>query len=80
MTFYLESINDITVTYLKPVGFPDGASSKEPACQCRRHKSGGLGRSPGEGHGNPLLCSCLEKPMGRGAWQAIYIVHWVAKS
>ena len=23
------------------------------------------GRSPGEGHGNPLQCSCLESPMGR---------------
>ena len=28
----------------------------------------GLGRSPGEGHGNPLQCSCLENPMDRGAW------------
>ena len=27
----------------------------------------GLGRSPGEGHGNPLQCSCLENPMDRGA-------------
>ena len=26
------------------------------------------GRSPGEGHGNPLWCSCLENPMDRGAW------------
>ena len=30
----------------------------------------GLGRFPGEGHGNPLQYSCLETPMGRGAWQA----------
>ena len=30
----------------------------------------GLGRSPGEGHGNPLQYSCLENPMDRGAWQA----------
>ena len=29
-----------------------------------------LGRSPGGGNGNPLQYSCLEKPMGRGAWQA----------
>ena len=29
------------------------------------------GRSPGEGHGNLLQYSCLENPMGRGAWQAI---------
>ena len=27
----------------------------------------GLGRSPGEGNGNPLRYSCLENPMGGGA-------------
>ena len=27
----------------------------------------GSGRSPGEGHGNPLQYSCLENPMDRGA-------------
>ena len=37
----------------------------------------GLGRSPGEGNGNPLQYSCLENPTDRGAWQAI--VHGVAK-
>ena len=36
------------------------------------------GRSPGGGHGNPLQYSCLENPMGRGAWRAT--VHGVAKS
>ena len=30
----------------------------------------GLGRFPGVGIGNPLQYSCLEDPMGRGAWQA----------
>ena len=30
----------------------------------------GLGRSPGEGNGNPLQHSCLENPMDRGAWRA----------
>ena len=30
----------------------------------------GSGRSPGEGHGNPLQYSCLENAMGRGAWWA----------
>ena len=29
-----------------------------------------LGRSPGEGNGNPLQYSCLENPKNRGAWQA----------
>ena len=38
----------------------------------------GLERSPGEGNGNPLRCSCLENPMDRGAWWAT--VHGVAKS
>ena len=38
----------------------------------------GLGRSPGEGNGNPLQYSCLENPMDRGAWEAT--AHEVAKS
>ena len=29
----------------------------------------GLGRSPGEGHGNPLQYFCLENPMDTGAWR-----------
>ena len=28
----------------------------------------GSGRSSGEGNGNPLQYSCLENPMGGGAW------------
>ena len=32
----------------------------------------GLGKSPGEGHGNPLQYSCLENLMDRGAWRAAY--------
>ena len=38
----------------------------------------GSGRSPGDGHGNPLQYSCLENSIDRGAWQAV--VHRVAKS
>ena len=38
----------------------------------------GSGRSPGEGHGNPLQYSRLENPMDRGAWQAMVIgSQWV---
>ena len=38
----------------------------------------GSGRSPAEGHGNPLQNSCLENPVDRGALQAA--VHGVADS
>ena len=37
----------------------------------------GLGRSPGEGNGNPLQYSCLGNSMDRAAWQAT--VHGVTK-
>ena len=30
----------------------------------------GSGRSPGGGHDKPLLYSCLENPIDRGAWRA----------
>ena len=35
------------------------------------------GKSPGGGSGSPLLYSCLENPLDRGAWQAT--VHRVAE-
>ena len=38
----------------------------------------GMGRSPGGGHGNPLLYFCLENLMDRGAWWAT--VHGVTKN
>ena len=37
-----------------------------------------LGRSLGEGNGNPLQYSCLENPMGTGVWLAI--VHGLTES
>ena len=49
--------------------FPGGSDGKASA-----YKAGdpgsipGLGRSPGEGNGNPLQYSCLENPMDREAW------------
>ena len=52
--------------------FPGGSGSKESA-----RNAGdlglipGLGRSPGEGNGNPLQYSCLENLILRGAWWAI---------
>ena len=63
-------------------GFPGGASGKEPTCQRRWLRDmgliPGLGRSPGEGHGNPLQTSCLENPKDREAWWAT--VHRDTKS
>ena len=49
-------------------------SGKESACNAGDAGDSGLiprlGRSPGEGHDNPLQYSCLENPMDRGAWRA----------
>ena len=68
-------------------GFPGGASGKEPACQCRRHRDAssipGRGRSPGGANGNPpppppAQYSCLENPMDGGGWRVT--VHGVTKS
>ena len=51
--------------------FPGGSDDKASAYNARDlGLIPGLGRSPGEGNGNPLQYSCLENPMNRGAWQA----------
>ena len=56
-----------------------GSEVKASACNAGDLGSiPGLGRSPGEGNGTPLQYSCLENPVGRGAWWAT--VHRVAKS
>ena len=53
------------------MGFPGGSDSKESACNAGElGLISGLGRSPGEGNGNPLQCSCLKNPMDRGTWWA----------
>ena len=60
------------------MGFPGGPSGKEPACKAGdRSLIPGLGRSLGEGNGNPLQYSCLENSTDRGAWWAT--VRGVAK-
>ena len=49
--------------------FPDGSGGKASACNAGDlGLIPELGRSPGEGNGNPLQYSCLENPMDRGAW------------
>ena len=58
---------------------PRSSVSKESACSVGDPGLiPGLGRSPGEGNGNPLQYSCLENPMDGRAWWAT--VHGVAKS
>ena len=52
-------------------GLPAWLSGKESACVAGDlGLIPGLGRSPGEGHGSPLLRSCLENPTDGGVWKA----------
>ena len=64
----------------KILGFPGGSDSKESACNVGDPVSMilELGRSPGEGNGNPFQYSRLENPMDREACRAT--VHGVTKS
>ena len=61
------------------MGFPGGSVVNNlPAEAGDLGLISGLGRSPGEGNGNPLQYSCLKSPMDGGAWQAT--VRVVAES
>ena len=80
--FFLSRVGKRTsqslVTSTHATGFPGGSEGKESACTAGDQVSVlGLGRSPGEGHGNPLQYSCLENLMDRGAWWAT--VHGVTR-
>ena len=60
------------------MGFPHRSVGKESACSAGDPGSiPGMGRSPGEGNGNPLHYSRLQNPMDRGAWQST--VHGVTR-
>ena len=61
------------------LGLPRWLSAKEPTCQAGdMDLIPGLGKSPGEGNGNPLQYSCLGNSMDVRAWSAT--VHVVSKS
>ena len=76
--FCIETILNRHQLYLTS-GFPGGSEVKASACSVGDLGSiHGLGRSPGEGTGNPLQYSCLENPMDGEAWWAT--VHRVSKS
>ena len=52
-------------------GFPYSSDGKESACNAGDPGlSPALGRSPGDGNGNPLQYFSLENLMDRGAWWA----------
>ena len=62
-----------------PTCFPGGSNGNESACDAGDPGSTPvLGRSPGEGIGNPLQHSCVENSLGRKAWQVT--VHGIAMS
>ena len=61
--------NQGTIKAYLDVGFPFGSDGKESFCNTGDWGSiPGSGRSPGDRKGYPLQYSCLENPMGRGAW------------
>ena len=71
----------IIFEFMSNLGLPWWLSCKEFTCQAGDVSSvPGLGRSPGEGNGNPLQLpdSCLRNPMDREPWWTV--VDGVAKS
>ena len=56
--------------------FPGSSDGKETACNAGDPGSiSELGGFPGDGNGIPLLYSCLENSMDRGAWQ-LQSIEW----
>ena len=60
------SLLKLKLVYVYLNSFPGGSDSKESTCSVGDlNLIPGLGRSPREGHGNPLQYSCLENPHGQ---------------
>ena len=74
-TWFMFSTVSIVALWASPVAL---VVKNPPASAGDLGSIPGSGRSPGVGHGNLLLYSCLENPMERGAWRAT--VHRVRKS
>ena len=67
--WYLTTCILVKVRDKTPLGFPGGSDGTASVYNVGDlGSSPGLGRSSGEGNGNPLQYSCLENPMDRGAW------------
>ena len=63
----------LSLCYTRLWGFSGVSDNKESACNAGDLGSiPGSGRSPGEGNGYPLQCSCSENSMDRGAWRTTY--------
>ena len=65
---FLLTLLCLSILYLPTLllSFPGGSDGEEPPCNAEDLRSvPGLGRSPGEGSGNPLQYSYLEDPMDR---------------
>ena len=79
LTWYLlRAVHNNLETYIQPY-FPGGSDGKESACRTGNlGLIAELGRSPGQGNGNPLQYSCLENSMDREAWWATF--HGVTES
>ena len=58
-------MDSVILAKTKNVESTFGSEGKASACNTG---DPGLGRSPGEGNGNPLQYSCLENPRDGGAW------------
>ena len=69
-------INIQTLLYMGFLG--DSVVKNPPANTGDAGLIPGLGRSPGEGNGNPFQYSCLGNPMDKGVW--LITVHGVTKS
>ena len=67
---YINMLNHLYLFLLSKIeGFPAGSDGKMSAYNAGDPGSiPGLGKSPGEGNGNPFQYSCLENPMDGGAW------------
>ena len=79
MTIWGNPMSSGTDFLSKRIDFPGGSDGKAFVYNVGDPGSiPGLGRSPGEGNGNPLQYYCLENPMDRGDWQAT--IYGVVKS
>ena len=72
-------LGDVFNLQIKETLSCDDSDGKESACNAGDLSSvPELGRSTGEGNGNPLQYACLEIPIDRGAWRAT--LHGVTKN